>query len=64
MRLWDFKEIELQASAHDKNDQTLIMAPPVSLQCPSPTFSNLACPFLPLLGKVCGPLLTPSLQRP
>ena len=56
-----FKEIELQASGQDQNDQTLIIAPLISLFRSFPTLSNLACSFLPLLGKVRGPLLIPPL---
>ena len=49
-----FKEIELEASGQDKNDQTLIIAPPNSLLMPLPHFEQ---PGLPLLGQVCDPLL-------
>lgn len=34
------------------------------LNAPSPTLNNLPCSFLPLLGKVCGPLRTPPLWGP
>ena len=31
-----FKEIELKAFGQDKNDQTRIIAPPISMKCPLP----------------------------
>ena len=51
--------LECKASGQDKNDQSLITIPPVPLYCPLPTLRNLATPSCALLGKVCGPLLTP-----
>ena len=44
-----------------KNYQTLIINPPTSLDCPSPTWATWPTPSCPLLGKLCGPLLIPPI---